>query len=222
MVWLQGTSKMTSWGDAADEWRGLTPLSTHTMCFPTSHGIPNLYEAAAQEAIPDAKIRLLDTELHNKMKAGMHTMHSFFDHFTDENLEDCLAMLALAEGFALPFQWDMEDMKKLYGGGTGVGASEAVANQQAAGLPVGEVGDVYLCRPDESEIDTFLIGIIRFLAAGPKGEPGVKMQWFEMRNFNKNQDQYRSTYYTCLPAATRYTTNLPFLSSLFLELLRAF
>ena len=205
-VWLQGTSRMNSWGDTTDEWRGLAPLSTHTLCFPTSYGIPDIYEASKSGAIPDAQRRELNEFEHTKVVNGMHTIYNHFEHFTQDNLDDCLEML---QGYTQPSKalaWKKEDMKMLYGRGAGVGASSQVAAQQSLGLPVGEVGQIYLCQPEDLEEDPFIIGVIRGIVQ-LNGRNGVNMQWFALTE--PGADKYKGTYSAILPANTR-TNNYPF------------
>jgi hypothetical protein len=193
---------MNSWGDTNDEWRGLAPLSTHTSCFTTSYGIPNLWDAFQQGAIPDAQRREVNQDEHAKVVAGMHIIHKNFQNFTDENLEDCLAMLSMYDGASVPFDWEGADIKLLYGKGPGAGASNDVANQQARGLPVGSVGQLYLCRPELGEEDTFIIGIIRGITK-INGYNGVNMQWFELSDKGEG-DKYTGMYKSVLPSHTRY------------------
>jgi hypothetical protein len=202
-VWLQATARMNSWGDSTDEWRGLAALSTHTVCFKTSYGIPNLWKAFKDGAIPDAQRRELNEEEHAKVVEGMHTIHSNFKNFTDENLKDCLAMLDMYDGAAVPFDWKEEDIQLLYGKGSGAGANEVVAHQQARGLPVGSVGELYLCRPEvgEGEDDTFIIGIIRGITQ-EDGHNGVNMQWFQLSELAQG-NKYQGMYKSVLPATTR-------------------
>jgi hypothetical protein len=178
------------------------PLSTHTVCFKTSYGIPNLWDAFQNGNIPDAQRRELNQEEHAKVVEGMHTIHRNFENFTDENLEDCLAMLAMYDEPSVPFNWKEEDIKLLYGKGPGAGASLEVAEQQARGLPVGAIGQLYLCRPEVGEDDTFIIGIIRGIMQ-KNGENGVNMQWFELSD-SEEGNKYTGMYKSILPASTRY------------------
>jgi hypothetical protein len=203
-VWLQGTTRMNSWGDPTDEWRGLGPLSTHTVCFPTTYGIPDLYQAGLANAIPNAQRRELNAEEHNKMVAGMHTIFAHFERFTTTNLDDCLAMLDKYTEDSAPFEWALPDMYNLYGRGPGVGASVEVAAQQSLGLPVGEVGQIYMCRAEEDQADTFILGVIRALAKD-KGVNGVKMQWFTQSD--SDGCKYKGTYKSVLPSTTRSLRN---------------
>ena len=193
---------MDSWGDSTDEWRGLAPMSSHTECFPTTYGVPNIYQAAAEDAIPDAQRRQVDTDEHDKVVAGMHAIKAAFTHFSDDNLADCLELLSLYTKPARKFAWEEEDIKRLYGRGTGVGASVEVAAQQSQGLPVGKVGDKFMCLPHADEEDTFLIGIIRAVCRNRDGDNGVKMQWFALPA-GHNVCKYTSTYKAILPSDTR-------------------
>ena len=201
-VWLQVASRMNSWGDADDEWRGLAPMSTHTVCFPTSYGIPNIFKAAQNNDIPDAQRRSVDQEEHAKVVAGMHAIKAAFQHFDDDNLADCLDLLSLYTAPASKFAWDPVDIQRLYGRGTGAGASAEVGAQQAQGLPVGQVGQKYLCMPHEDDDDTFLVGIIRAVTKNRDGENGVNMQWFSLPP-GGNVCKYTSAYSAVLPSNTR-------------------
>jgi len=202
MVWLQATSRMSSWGDPTDEWRGLAPMSSHTICFPTSYGVPDIYAAYQAKAIPDAQRRECNDSEHAKVVAGMHTIFDHFEHFSTANLNDCLDMLRGYTEPSIAFDWDGEGIKLLYGQGAGAGASIQVASQQALGLPVGEVGQLYLCRPDASDTDTFIIGIIRAITKQNR-QNGVNMQWFQLTD--NDADKYAGTYASVLASNTRYT-----------------
>jgi hypothetical protein len=199
-VWLQAASRMNSWGDPTDEWRGLAPLSTHTDCFPTQYGIPNIFEAHNQAAFPDSQQRQVNMEEHAAVVKGMHAIKAHFDCFTEANLADCLDMLSLYTDDARPFEWNRDDIKLLYGAGTGIGASQDVAVQQSQGLPVGAEGEVFLCRPAAEDEDTFIVGIIRGITRHA-GYQGVNMQWFTLTN--PDACKYTSMYTSVLPANTR-------------------
>ena len=179
-VWLQVASRMDNYGDPTDEWRGLMPLSTHTICYKTSYGIPNLWRSFQRHDLPDAKTRPLDEDAHDKLKKGLHDIHRFFTNFTDANLEDCLAMLELYSSPGKLFPWTTEDMELLYKEGPGANAGAQVGDQQAQGLPVGKVGEVYMCRLEvlHSRGPFFGIGIIRNITRDRDQGAGVNMQWF--------------------------------------------
>ena len=201
-VWLQVARRMDNYGDPTDEWRGLMPMSTHTTCYQTSYGIPNLWRSFRRDELPDAKIRPLDEEAHAKLKKGLHDIHRFFGNFTDENLEDCLSMLQLYSSPAQPFPWTREDMEMLYARGPGGNAPADVADQQAHGLPVGKVGQVYMCRVEvEQDGHSFGIGIIRNITRDRGQGPGVNMQWFAT---TPGADPFTGQFVSEMSVNTRY------------------
>jgi hypothetical protein len=115
-------------------------------------------------------------------------------------------MLAMYTDTPRQFSWDGEDMKLLYGAGAGAGASIEVGAQIAIGLPVGQVGELYVCMPEPGEGDTFIIGIIRNLAKKKiKGvlTNGINMQWYTQSD-GELADRYTATYTSILPSSTRY------------------
>ena len=220
-VWMQVAESMSSAATKDDEWRGLAPRSTHTIPFNTSFGIPNLWNDYIQNNIPASKSREFNEEEHNKIVTGCEDMHKFFDKFSNKSLDDCMGILQLYKDPPRPFPWSREEMKSLYMKGPGSGLGEdVVALQQAKGLPVGKVGEIYLCRPAEEkkkkkekknknntqQQDTFILGIIRALAKDKHGEGGVKMQWFQHA---AGANKYESAYTSVLPSST-YNDKFPF------------
>jgi len=197
---------MDSWGDPKDEWRGLAPMSTHTLCFNTSYGIPDLCTGEENQAIPDAQRRDVCEDEHAKWVEGMHTIHTHHEHFTDDNLADCLDMLASYTNPPKPFDWIGDEMKLLYSAGAGgPDVSHEVAAQQALGLPVGEVGQFYVCMPFPGDDDTFILGIIRDLKKKKINKVmtnGVNMQW--LTRADPNGDKYSGIYKSVLSSSTRY------------------
>ena len=196
---------MNSWGDTTDEWRGLRPQTTHTLCFNTSYGVPDLCTGLANDAFPSAQRRDVALAEHQKWVEGMHTIHRCHANFNDDNLADCLRMLAMYTDPPQMFNWSKDDMTLLYGAGAGAGASIEVGAQIAIGLPVGNVGDFYVCRPDEQDEDTFILGIIRRTTRGlweGKMTNGVNMQWFTQSG-GELADRYTADYTSVLPSSTR-------------------
>lgn len=200
-VWMQVAESMGSAANPNDEWRGLTTNSTHTIPFNTSLGVPNLMTAFNAGQLPASRTREFNEDEHKKMVTGCKDMHTFFDCFSNESLDDCLRILKLFEDPPRPFPWTREDMESLYGKGPGAGLSaDVVAAQQSRGLPVGEVGQLYLVKPDIDEEDTFILGIIRALAKDNKGEGGVLMQFFQHA---QGACKYTSAYSSVLPSGTK-------------------
>jgi hypothetical protein len=207
-VWLQGTTRMNSWGDSTDEWRGLANQSTHTLCFNTSYGVPDLCSGVANDAFPNAQRRDVNPLEIVKWVEGMHTLRTLHANFNDDNLADCLEMLAGYTNPPKPFDWDIDDMALLYGAGAGATASVEVGDQISSGLPVGKVGDFFLCRPDGTDVDTFILGIIRGITRGMwdgRMTQGVNMQWFT-HALDVQFDKYGGSYTAFLPSTTRYLT----------------
>jgi hypothetical protein len=207
-VWLQVASRMNNYGDPTDEWRGLAPMSTHTLCFNTGYGIPDLCRAFENDDFPDSKVRPLDQEEHDNVVAGLKKIHDYFHHFTEDNLKDCLAVLDLYKADPTPFPWTEADMKLLYNRDARREA-DAVQAQEASGLPVGKVGEFYLCKSGEPDGDAFMIGVIRKICTHPRDGPGVGMQWFELAD--SGACKYTSKYKTHLRTSTR-VDKFPFCS----------
>jgi hypothetical protein len=201
---------MDNYGDPTDEWRGMASNSTHTICFNTGYGIPNLMKAFQDKDFPDAQVRHLDEEEHDNIVSGMHRMHDHFDKFTDDNLADCLAMMDLYKKPPASFPWTAADMKLLYKRDVqGAREEDRGLAQEEKGLPVGKVGQVYLVKSDEPDGDAFLIGIIRAIATDPIEGPGVKMQWFELAD--PTACRYTSKYKSHTKTSVR-VDKLPFCS----------
>ena len=200
-VWMQVAESMGSAANPNDEWRGLTTNSTHTIPFNTSLGVPNLMTAFNTGQLPASRTREFNEDEHKKMVTGCKDMHTFFDNFSNESLDDCLHILQLFKDPPRPFPWTRDDMESLYGKGPGAGLSaDVVAAQQSRGLPVGQVGQLYLVKPDDDEEDTFILGIIRALAKDNKGEGGVLMQFFQHA---QGACKYTSAYSSVLPSGTK-------------------
>ena len=205
-VWMQVAESMASAADDKYEWRGLTPRSTHTLHFNTSMGVPNLWSDYQAGRLPDSKTREFNAEQHEKVVIGCTNIHAFFDNFSDESLDDCLHILRFFEDPPRPFPWTNQDMDLLYMKGPGADLSaDVVGAQQARGLPVGEVGQLYLLKPEKDEEDTFLLDIIRAIAKNAKGERGVLMQFFQHA---EGACKYTSAYSSVLSTNTRYTHKL--------------
>ena len=197
---------MNSWGVTTDEWRGFAPLSTHTICFKTAYGIPDLCAAYEKNAIPAAQRRELDEGEHAKQVAALHTIHRHFEHFSDDNLADCLDMLGAYTAPPRPFDWDGEDIKNLYGGGVGAGQSVQAAAQHRLGLPTAKLDGLYLCKPFEEDTDTFLLGIVKRLTKDAQGWSGVNMQWFTL--VDDAACRYTGKYKPVLKTNLRYVHTL--------------
>ena len=133
-VWLQVTSKMNSWGDPDDTWRGLADYTTHTLPFDSSYGVPNFYKAYDLRGhLPRAAKR--DDSATNspaaitKQKKDLTDLHQFFESFTQTHLEDLMSLLDLAEAPSAPWPWKREDVELLFGTCPGQGAQGHVQAQ---------------------------------------------------------------------------------------------
>ena len=205
-VWLQCASKMSSWGDPEDEWRGMKPLTTHTVPFNTGFGIPNLWTAFLGSRMPHAAKRSADLKDIDEQERSLNKIHKLYPKFGEAALEDCKSLLKLSRTPARPFPWKRADIETIFSVGPGAGAKESVARQQQAGLPLGEEGACYLVKPKPGEKDKFLLGIVRTLFTR-RGESGVTMQWFKV-DAGDDADVYTSAYTPVLALNTRYAITL--------------
>ena len=198
-VWLQVTSKMNSWGDALDPWRGLQQFTTHTVPFATSYGVPNFdrsYDLRGH--LPDASTRpcKMTIKEQQKVRENLHSLHQFFENFTESHLVDIENMLNLAKAPPAKWPWSRENVVFLFGTKPGQGAANSQQQQLHQGLPLPEVGKAYLCRSaDKSE--QFCLGIVK----GHTQDGNVHMQYFTLPH--KRADAYQSVYKAVLDTATR-------------------
>jgi hypothetical protein len=180
-VWVHGTSKMSSFGNTEDYWRGLDGKSTHTIAFTTSFGIPDLFKAAQTRQIPAAAKRYVPPKEVELQEVSLRLIHKHCTKFDEESVADCLAICKLQSHRAKQFCLPIIELQRLFGKGPGQGASAQLQMQHALRLPVAEIGATYLVRPEKGEKDVFLVGIPRRRLRA-KGEHGVNMQWFSAVN----------------------------------------
>ena len=190
---------MSSFGDAEDYWRGLDGKDTHTIAYKTAYGIPDLFKAAQQSRIPRAAKRHVPLDEVALLEKSMHTIHAHFEQFDNESLQDCLDMCNLHKTAAKKFAWPLAELNLLFGKGPGQGATQQMQVQRALGLPVAEVGKVYLVRPERGSKENFLIGIARRKVEVRK-EHGVNMQWFSPTN---KTEPVKSVWVPDNPTSTR-------------------
>ena len=86
---------MSSWGDPADEWRGMKPFTTHTVPFNTAFGIPNLWTAFLGSRMPHAAKRSADLKEIDDQEKSLNKIHKMYPKFGEEALEDCKSLLKL-------------------------------------------------------------------------------------------------------------------------------
>ena len=198
-VWLQVTSKMNSWGDALDPWRGLQEFTTHTVPFNTSYGVPNFdrsYDLLGH--LPDAATRAckLNSKEQKKFRDNLHLLHNFFANFTRTHLVDIESMLDQATAPPAKWPWLRENVRFLFGTMPGQGAENSQQQQLQKGLPLPEVGKAYLCRSAD-KTEKFCLGIVK----GHSPDGNVHMQYFTLPN--NRADAYLSVYTAVLDTATR-------------------
>ena len=133
-VWLQVTTKMNSWGDPLDTWRGLENHTTHTLPFSTSYGVPNFYKAYSMKNVLPKAARREQSGQNTpaaiaKQKDQLTTLHRYFDSFTREHLDDLLSLLDLAAAAPTLWPWKQEDVELIFGKYPGQGAVQHVQAQ---------------------------------------------------------------------------------------------
>ena len=133
-VWLQVTSKMNSWGDPTDTWRGLLDHTTHTLPFNSSYGASNFYKAYSSRGhLPKAAKRdesaTSTVVAIQKQKDQLTKLHQFFESFTQEHLDDLLSLLDLVAAPPAPWPWNKDDVESLFGTCPGQGTESHVQAQ---------------------------------------------------------------------------------------------
>ena len=212
-VWLQVTSAMDSWGDSADEWRGLADMTTHTLPWTTALGVPDLWDAVETDAMPHAQRRTPNLVDIAKTKEGLRILKTYAgDIFSEEDFQDCEEMLDLHVQPPKPFPWTKEEVFALFGKEPNQG--DDVEAQQRRGLPVGKVDELYICMPEKDSEDSFLLGRVMALKYGGErgNESGVLMQWFtlatdKVKDRHKG-DKYKGRYVPVLKADLRSATSI--------------
>jgi general stress protein 26 len=112
-VMLQCRLKMCL--DMEEDWRGIEDNTHRTFLFVTAYGIPDLVADAAREAVPDSKKRDTPKEAIVLMRAALAKLQKELPDFAGQHVVDCLAIVDLYAGKALPFNWNLRHIKELFG-----------------------------------------------------------------------------------------------------------
>jgi hypothetical protein len=112
-VMLQCRLKMCL--DMEEDWRGIEDNTHRTFLFVTAYGIPDLVADAAREAVPDSRKRDTPKEAIVLMRAALAKLQKELPDFAGQHVVDCLAIVDLYAGKALPFNWNLRHIKELFG-----------------------------------------------------------------------------------------------------------
>ena len=182
-VWLQACSKMSSFGNALDPWRGLqmgkTPAKklTHTEAFSTQFGIPNLEQTIKRDpgSLPRAAKRKVNMKA---LKAQIQAIHDLTEHrpiFTSNDALACVAVLELYKKSAADFKLDPAEVNLFFG--RGVAPGEAVSAQQALGLNEPNVDEYFIARPPDDADRPFWFGQVRAITT-LNSQRVARMSWY--------------------------------------------
>jgi hypothetical protein len=98
-----------------EDWRGIEDNTHRTFLFVTAYGIPDLVADAAREAVPDSRKRDTPKEAIVLMRAALAKLQKELPDFAGQHVVDCLAIVDLYAGKALPFNWNLRHIKELFG-----------------------------------------------------------------------------------------------------------
>ena len=200
-VLMQNTTNISSWGDASDKWRGLQPLTHHTSPFSENGGlgIPDLWAAFKENALPKALIRPGNINVKEEVVKSMKKLHESCPAFGAEELAANLRVAELYNGERAEFPWSEEDVESLFKRNAdeedGPGAAAGAFSVDGA-LPVPRVGQCYLVRPDPDDDDLFLLGICRAVQKDRQGKyKKAHIQFFQQE---ENACPYQGMYTSVL------------------------
>jgi hypothetical protein len=159
-----------SGNDANDPWRGLKPLTHHSVVFDTPSGVPGIYSAFKDGLLPRAQKRADDPELLAAISATIEKLAVHFPSFKSMHLEDCRYVLTLFTRAAAEFPWSDENMARMFdyqhaSRPPALVPDTPAQSQYDFSLPMPERDDFVLCQPpdpeDGEEPDPFWIGRVK-------------------------------------------------------------
>ena len=138
-----------------ESWRGIKDGTHRTFLFLTAYGIPDLFLAAVNHEIPHSAKRDTSKETVMEMRKMLVTVATALPSFVGHHRQDCETIVSLYEGPPLPFNWELNAIKKLMGKGGGRSAEAggaSVASQQLQvaqqlGQAGASIGAFYMVRP---------------------------------------------------------------------------
>jgi hypothetical protein len=151
-VMVQVREKMRM--DMDEDWRGIEDNTHRTFLFKTAYGIPDLWAAVRDGAIPHSRKRDTSEEAISKMKAAMNKL-SIEPRFNQAHQDDCARIINMYETPAKQFNWHSDPIRALLGRGPGgrsaverrtLAAQESTVAAQL-GQEGAQLGVFYLVRP---------------------------------------------------------------------------
>ena len=139
--------------DMEEDWRGIAANTHRTFLFTTAFGIPDLWTAVEDDAIPDAILRDTTAEVIGTMRKGLLKLEATLPTFFGPDRRDCEHIVDLFEGPAQKFGWDRAAISAHLGKGGGLSAAGvSVAEQELKvtrqlGQNGAQIAKFYMVRP---------------------------------------------------------------------------